>query len=135
MYRDGVLSMVDELKGSDGHCHAIDLWTDTSDGKIPASVVSGINANSEDDLRDGLHLGPNGNAIVFEKLQILIRACYGDEYCPDDGPDGVARMQMHLPYWRELAVDHGGSKEEQGKYLREWKFEVGGGGGDGDAVR
>ena len=88
----------------------VDLWSN-------ADGIEGLDAKN--DMHDGLHFNASGNKKLFQKLQHVIRARY-PALTPQDF-NGDATMQMHFPYWGELAScpDSDGSSAK----LAGWKWE------------
>lgn len=69
----------------------LDLW---KDDEFTVEIV---------DLRDGLHLGLEGNRKVCEGLQALIRTNYS-HLVPEETSSGVPNLSFQLPQHRELGI-------------------------------
>ena len=109
----------------------LDLWarTTVTPSAAPPNAASAGSHGGPDavgviepvelaDLHDGLHLGVGGNRKVLVGLQSLIRAqC--PALVPEDSPEGLPNMPLHLPHWSALA---GQSAEDTARILGEWKW-------------
>lgn len=100
-------------------------WPTRSNEQVAqyAAVVRGLPVSAvvdlwgwieQQDLYDGLHLGPEGNRKVLALVQQAMRE-HGIN--PEDGPNGCPQMPMQFPHWTQLA---GLSSEKAAARLNGW---------------